>query len=170
MSTHTAPTSPESTSKLSSTDEPLVSTYTGPRQRLAVRVLPHVFQLVWSVVFLIVTVTPVAAQASPTPTPGAGAGGSAFLQVACDAGLGELFTFVLTGVAVYVIVKGIITAVIGLDKGRSKASGAKRKQGREALKDGARQVAGGVFLPPMLLGALNAMGVSLGCLTPTLGI
>lgn len=170
MSTHTAPTSPESTSKLSSTDEPLVSTYTGPRQRLAVRVLPHVLQLVWSVGFFLVAIAPVAAQASPTPTPGAGAGGSAFLQVACDAGLGELFTFVLTGVAVYVIVKGIITAVIGLDKGRSKASGAKRKQGREALKDGARQVAGGVFLPPMLLGALNAMGVSLGCLTPTLGI
>lgn len=93
-----------------------------------------------------------------------------FLTVACDAGLGKLFTFVLTGVAVYVILKGMITAIAGLDKGRSQASGAKRKQGREAMKDGAMQVAGGIFIPPLLIGAINAMGVSLGCLRPTLGI
>lgn len=117
---------------------------------------------------LVMLVAPVAAQATPTPA-GTGSGGSSFLQVACSAGLGQLFTFILTGAAVFVIAKGMITAVIGWDQTKS-GSGSKQKQGRQSMRDGATQVVGGIFTPPMLIGALHAMGVSLGCLTPTVGI
>lgn len=99
---------------------------------------------------------------------GTAAAQETFFTVACDAGLGAAFTFILTGLALYVIFKGMVDAILGLDKRRSKGSSSRQKQGREGIKSGVTKIFGGIFAPPLLIGLINAMGVSLECLSPGL--
>lgn len=103
-----------------------------------------------------------------TVVAGTAAAQDKFFQVACDAGLGAAITFILTGIAVYVIIKGMVDVIMGLDKSRSRGSSTRQKEGREGMKTGATKIFGGIFAPPLLLGLINAMGVSLECLSPGL--
>lgn len=171
MSEHHPSASTEASAKHSSAGSSSVITLT-TLWAISSRVSAQALRLLVGATFVLVAIAPVAAAPNGTATgtaAGAGSGGSAFLQVACGAGLGKLFTFVLTGAAAFVIAKGMITAVLGWDKTHS-GSGSTQKEGREAMKNGATQIAGGIFTPPVLIGVLNVMGVNLGCLLPSIGI
>lgn len=91
-----------------------------------------------------------------------------FFKVACDAGLGKAFTFVLTGAAVFVIIKGIVQTIMGADQSKSRGSSSRQKEGRDRMKGGIMTIFGGIFIPPLVIGLINAMGVSLDCLNPGL--
>lgn len=100
---------------------------------------------------------------------GGQSGADMFFQVACDAGLGVLITFLVMSAVAYIEIKGLVYSIIGLDKRRSSGSGAARAEGRQKLKDGMLMMAGGIVIVPFALGLLRAMGFDLNCLTPTLG-
>lgn len=91
-----------------------------------------------------------------------------FFTAACDAGIGKAFTFILTGAALYVILKGFLDTLMGVDQSRSRGSAKQQKAGRDRMKGGMKMVFGGIFIPPLMIALINAMGVSLDCLSPGL--